>query len=381
LHSDGHRLYLLVKADGRKSWIFRYCLAGKQHDIGFGSALDVSLAEARVKATDANQLLLQGIDPLVHKKAAAVRVDVPTFGAVATDFIAMKTAESRNAKHAAQIRMTLEQYAKPLWDLPVNAIGIDDVLRVLQPHWTERPETASRLRGRIESVLDTARAKGLRDGENPARWKGHLDKLLPRAAKLSRGHHAALPYADMPAFMLRLREQEGVGAKALEFTILTAARSGEVRGMEWREVDLDSKVWAVPASRMKAGREHRVPLTERAVAVLRAMAEANRGDLVFPGAGGKALSDMTLAAVLKRMSVDVTVHGFRSSFRDWAGDETHFAREIAEACLAHSVGDQVEAAYRRSDALERRRELLSAWGRYLDEPREGNILPLRRAGS
>jgi integrase len=265
--------------------------------------------------------------------------------------------------------MTLTAYCEPIRKKPVDEIDTDAVLEVLRPIWQEKPETASRLRGRIEAVLDAARAKGHipRNEANPARWRGHLDKLLAKRQKLTRGHHAAMDYAAVPAFIGQLRERAATAALALEFTILTATRSGEMRGAQWHELDLEKKVWVVPPTRMKAGREHRIPLCDRAVEIVKAMSEAKTGDFVFPGSDGKRqLSIMAMDMLLRRMKVDITVHGFRSAFRDWAGNETEFAREIAEAALSHVIGDKAEQAYRRGDALEKRRALMDAWAKYCE---------------
>lgn len=278
----------------------------------------------------------------------------------------------RNAKHLAQWKMTLgPAYCGKLRGQHLDDITTDDVLAVLSPIWQKKNETASRLRGRIERVLDAAKAKGLRSGDNPARWRGHLDTLLAKRQKLQQGHHAALPYAEMPAFVAGLRAREAVAARALEFAILTIARSGEVLGATWHEIDMEKKVWTVPAGRMKAGREHRVPLSEAALAVLKAMEplrEAVDGvSYVFPGQRPKRpLSGMAMAMLLRRQKHEqkITVHGFRSSFRDWAGEETSFASETAEASMSHAVGDAAERAYRRGDALEKRRELMNAWAAY-----------------
>lgn len=274
--------------------------------------------------------------------------------------------------------MTLREYAAPIREKPVNEVGTEHVLAVLKPIWLEKPETASRLRGRIEHVLDAARAKGYRDGVNPALWRGHLDKLLPKRPKLSRGHHAALPYQDVAAFVGRLREREAVAAIALEFAILTAARSGEVLGARWDEIDLDRKVWTIPADRMKAGRDHRVPLSGRAAEMVQSLSSARVGAFVFPGQrSGKPLSSMALEMVLRRMKVEnATVHGFRSAFRDWCGNETHFPRELAEAALAHVIGDKAEQAYRRGDALEKRRAMMEAWAAYCDPIEHDNVIKL-----
>jgi integrase len=272
----------------------------------------------------------------------------------------------RNEKHKAQWKSTLETYAVPLRGKPVDTITTDDVLNVLKPIWAAKAETASRVRGRIEKVLDAAKAKGYRDGENPARWRGHLDHLLPRPSKRTRGHHAAMPYEDVAAFIAKLREREAAAALALELCILTAARSGEILGMQWSEIDLDKKIWTVSANRMKAGREHRVPLSSRAITILNQLEKGRAGEFVFPGqVHNKPLSNMAMEMILRRMQIEnATVHGFRSSFRDWAGNVSNFPREVVETALAHVIGDKAEQAYRRSDALEKRRKLMDQWAAY-----------------
>jgi integrase len=282
----------------------------------------------------------------------------------------------RNEKHKAQWKSTLATYAAPLKDKPVDTIGTDDVLAVLKPIWTTKPETASRVRGRIEKVLDAAKAKGFRQGENPARWRGHLDHLLPRQSKLARRHHAAMPYERVAAFIGELRQRESVAAPALEFCILTAARTGEVLGARWSEIDLDKRVWTLPPDRMKAGREHRVPLSDRAMSILRKLQEAKSGDFVFPGqVRNKPLSNVAMDMVIRRLKPEnVTVHGFRSSFRDWAGNVSSFPREIVETALAHVIGDKAEQAYRRSDALDKRRKLMEAWAAYCEPKAPNNVV-------
>lgn len=288
-----------------------------------------------------------------------------TFGEAADAFIKGMSASWRNEKHQAQWEMTLRVYCESIRRKRVSDISTDDVLGILQPIWGTKPETASRLRGRIERVLDFAKARGLREGENPARWRGHLNLILPRRQKLTRGHHKAMPFKGLPSFMQRLRLSNGVSARALEFLILTAARSGEVLGMRWDEVDIDEMVWTVPAHRMKGAREHRVPLSPRAMEILGEMRDTRVSEYVFPGfKRDRPLSVMALEMILRRMQIDATVHGFRSAFRDWVGERTDFPREIAEAALAHLVGDEVERAYRRGDALEKRRELMAAWAIY-----------------
>ncbi len=340
---------------------------GKRREMGLGSAREVSLANARELAAAARQKVRDGIDPIATRNSELAKV--PTFGEMADTYIEAMAPQFRNAKHVDQWRMTLREYAGPIRSKRVDLVTTEDVLSVLKPIWSTKAETAYRLRGRIERVLNAAKAKGYRSGENPAAWRGHLANLLPKRHKLTRGHHAAMPYADAPAFLAKLRARDGVAALALEFTILTAARSGETRGATWQEIDLILKVWTIPAHRMKAGREHRVPLSAGALAILNRLAEfgSESSQFVFPGNKiGRPLSVMALDMLLRRMQVDVTVHGFRSAFRDWCGEETSYPREIAEAALAHVVGDQTERAYRRGDALRRRRDLMSAWSDFLE---------------
>ncbi len=408
LYGDGDGLFLDItevrtkdgSGAGSKSWQFVYRSpvhrierngksVGKQRRMGlgvFGTDADkVSLAAARALAEAARAVIKQGLDPLDerNREAAPVKI-VPTFGEMADAFIEAMAPSWKNEKHAEQWRMTLKQYAAPLRAKPVDQIAVADVLECLKPHWEQRPETADRLRGRIERVLNAAKAKGHRTGENPAAWRGHLENLLPRRQKLTRGHHDAMPWGDVPAFLADLRKREGIAALTLEFLILTAARSGEARGARWAEFDLAGNVWTIPAQRMKAGSEHRVPLTPRMLAILELLKPLRRSDdLVFPGTREGAIqSDMTLAAVLKRMKVsDVTVHGFRSSFREWAGDATSYPRELAEEALAHVVGSKVERAYRRGDALEKRRDMMAAWEKFCVAPVGGNVVPLRKADS
>lgn len=335
----------------------------KRREMGLGSFLAVSLAKAREKAAACRAILGDGGDPITARDQNRT---VPTFAEAAHELIGVMAPAWRSPKHRAQWVMTLgDAYCARLRLKPVNAVDTEDVLAVLKPIWQSRPETASRLRGRIEAVLSWAKAHGYRGGENPAAWRGHLDKLLPKRRALARGHHSALSYSELPTFVARLRERKGTGALALEFAILTAGRSGEVLGARWNEFDLDAKVWVVPGSRMKAGREHRVPLSDRAVDIIDQMRCGKTCEFVFPsGRRGAPLSAMAMGMLLRRMGVDATVHGFRSAFRDWAGNETHIAREIAEAALAHSIGDKAEQAYRRSDALEKRRALMALWSSF-----------------
>ncbi len=389
-HADGGGLFLVRDDKGRSRWVFMWTREGKRREMGLGPAHKdgVSLASAREAAADARDALMKGRDPIeARDEARRAPVPVPTFGDFADALVKTLGTQWRNEKHRAQWAMTLKTYAKPLRSRPVDRIDTEAVLDVLKPLWEAKPETASRLRGRIERVLDAAKAKGHRRGENPARWRGHLDHLLPKRQKLSRGHHAALAYDDLPAFVGQLRQREGVAARALEFVILTAARSGEVRGARWSEIDLKAKVWTVPATRMKAGREHRVPLCARAIELLesvRPLASDAKPDkaFVFPGpAAGKSLSENAFGALLKRMKVDVTAHGFRSSFRDWTGEVSTFPREVAEAALAHVIGDSTERAYRRGDALEKRRKLMDAWAGYVaPRPAGSNVKHLARKG-
>lgn len=376
-YSDGKGLTLIVSPTGARKWVLRFQWQGKPREMGLGAAEAANLSLAREKAAHARLLIAKGIDPIAERQKA----QVPTFGQCADDYIAAKQSEWRNEKHRAQWSMTLAEYAGPLRAKAVDTIDTTAVLSVLNPIWQDKPETASRLRGRIEHVLDAARAAGHRSGENPARWRGHLDKLLPKRAKLTRGHHAAMPYAEVPAFIGALRERDAMAAKALAFSVLTAARTGEVIGAKWSEIDLDAQVWTIPAARMKAGREHRVPLSGAAVELLRPLALNKTGDFVFPGnKQGKPLSNMAMDMALRRMNVgEFTVHGFRSSFRDWAGNETSFAREIAEAALAHVVGDATERAYRRGDALEKRRSLMEAWANHCIAKRNEQIIEFSTA--
>jgi len=370
-HNDGGGLYLNVSKAGNKSWVFLYKRDGARwpKEMGLGAYPDVSLSLARDLAAECRRQLAAGLDPLEEKK----KVAEPTFAEAAAALISSMGASWRNAKHKAQWEMTLgDSYCKAIRPKKVSAINTDDVLSVLNPIWQSKPETASRLRGRIERVLDFAKARGWRTGENPALWRGHLKNILPAPKKLSRGHHAAMPYKKVPEFVSRLRAHPSLSARALELLILTAARTGEVVKMEWPEVDFDAAVWTVPAERMKANRVHRVPLSTRALDILKELHAARTGRFVFPGEQRrktdskteKSLSNMSLAMLLRRLETDVTAHGFRSSFRDWAGDCTSFPRELAEASLAHRVGDATELAYRRSDAIERRRALMTAWCDY-----------------
>jgi integrase len=376
-YDDGRGLRLIVRPSGARSWILRYQLDGRRRDMGLGRWPETTLAMAREKALELRREIDAKRDPLVQRRQAK---GLP-FQAAAEALIEGKRPGWRNAKHAAQWGATLRTYVYPkLGDRDVQAVDTRGILDVLRPIWSEKPETASRVRQRIEAVLDYAAAIGARTGDNPARWKGHLDHLLPQPGKVKRvEHHAALDWREAPAFMAELAKREGVAARALAFAVLTAARSGEVRGMRWAEVDRAAAVWTVPADRIKAGREHRVPL---ALAALALLGEPGRADaLVFPSPGDptRPLSDMTLAAVLRRMGRgDVTVHGFRSTFRDWAGETTAHPREVVEAALAHRLKDKAEAAYARGDLFAKRRRLMEDWAAYLARAEQATVLPLER---
>ncbi|WP_315920150.1 tyrosine-type recombinase/integrase [Mesorhizobium sp. SP-1A] len=370
---DGGGLWLVTKGQGRY-WILDYRHGGKRREMGIGPLHTIGLAEARQKAEAARQLLRQGIDPIEHRAVETIEVarlaaNVKTFGQYADDYIdaAVKAGRWRGAKTEARWRNMLTNHAAPMRDKALDAIDVTQVLSVLRPLWGEKQETAEKLRESIERVLDSARVEGLRSGENPAAWKGNLEHVLHKPDALSRTtHHAAMPHSAVADFMKKLAAVDGIGARALEFTILTACRSGEARGATWDEVDLDSAVWTIPAGRMKGGKQHRVPLSGAALAVLADMKAKRLNDIVFPGIRDKKpLSDMSLAKALKSAGGgDFTVHGFRSTFRDWATEIAQSPREIAEAALSHAVGDAVERSYARSDALERRRALMSDWAAY-----------------
>ncbi len=366
-------LLLQVTPSGARSWLLRATVKGRRVQIGLGGYPDTTLAQARTRARDIRDQVWQGIDPLADKRRL-------TFAQAMEKTLAARTAEFRNEKHKKQWRSTLDKYAVPvLGDMAVSDIGVSDVLRVLEPVWRERTETASRLRGRIEAVLSWATVGGHRTGDNPARWRGNLDAVLPKPGKVAKvKNYPALSLADAADWFTDLRKRDGMATRALEFVALTAARSGEVRGATWAEIDLDAGVWTIPAARMKAQREHRVPLTPEAVALLQALPRMQNSDHVFPAARGGELSDMALSACMKRINEardgryldprsgrPAVPHGLRSSFRDWAAERTEFERELAEIALAHNVGSAVERAYRRADMIEKRREMMSAWASFL----------------
>lgn len=366
-------LAMQINDSGARSWILRATVGARRRDIGLGGFPDVTLAGAREAARTARAKIKEGIDPVEESKAkrsalVAAQAAAITFGEAAAKFIEAHESGWKNAKHAAQWSSTLETYAFPtIGKIRVSDIETAHVITILEKIWTTKTETASRLRGRIESVLDWATVRGYRKGENPARWKGHLDMLLPARAKVQKvEHHAALDYREVGAFMAELAKIEGMGARALEFAILTVARSGEVRGATWAEIDEKAGIWTIPAGRMKAEKEHRIPLTSTALALLAKLPRIAGTDLIFPNSNEtpSALSDMTLTAVLRRMGVAVTAHGFRSTFRDWAGETTAYPREVIEHALAHQLKDKAEAAYARGTLFDKRRRLMADWAKH-----------------
>ncbi|MFP3584147.1 tyrosine-type recombinase/integrase [Paraburkholderia sp. SIMBA_055] len=383
-------LYLKVASETSRSWVLRVVVAGKRREIGLGAYAESGLgvAAARAKALAVRAEIASGVDPIMQKKEAASRLRASqalemTFEQAAKRFITAKEPEWRNSKHGAQWTYTLEEFAYPLiGKMMVRHVTRAHVTEILEPIWTTKTETASRLRGRIEAILDWARVKGFRDeGINPAAWRGNLDKLLSAPKKTKRvRNHPALPIGEMGAFMVTLRATEGVSARCLEFSILTAARSGEARFAEWPEIDLEKKVWSVPAEKMKAKKEHRVPLSPAAVRLLQSIERKPGIDLVFPSPrSGRALSDMSLLELMRRQSLEATPHGFRSTFRDWAGEYTNYPRELAEVALAHIKGDATEAAYWRGDVLEKRRRMMTDWAEFCAKPIEpGEVIPINR---
>jgi integrase len=367
-------LHLQVTLGGARSWVLRLMIGSKRREIGLGAYPAVTLAMAHDKARQARDAVGQGIDPIEQRKALkselkAKQASSVTFDAAAKAYIEAIESEWRNPKHGKQWTATLATYASPVMGkMLVADIGLPHVLSVLEPIWQSKTETAKRVRGRIESVLDWATTRGYRSGLNPARWKGHLDSVLAAPGKIAKPeHHRALAVADVGAFMAALRQREGTGARALEFCILNASRSGEVRGARWSEFDLDRAIWTIPGSRMKAGRDHRVPLSDDSLSLLEKLPRFADNDLVFVSPRGGPLSDMTLSAVLQRMSVDAVPHGFRSTFRVWAEERTSFPPSVAEMALAHVNGDRVEAAYLRTDLFEKRRRMMADWAAFLSK--------------
>jgi integrase len=389
-HSDGGNLFLIVDEGGARRWMCRYQIRGRRREMGLGGYPKVSLAAARSAAHAAGELMGQGIDPLEHRrlKAEATKTEnaaSETFGSFADRWFSTKVEPGlENEKHKYQWRQTLgDAYCAKLRLRPIGDVNSDDVLAVLTPVWLKVPETAKRLRGRIEAVLDAAKAARVRSGDNPARWKGHLAHLLPKSPTLTRGHHKALPWGDVPDLMLRLKDRDAVAAEALQFIILTASRPGEGLGVRWSEIDTKLKVWVAPAKRMKERKEHRVPLSTGALEVLKRMERFRTDDpngLVFPGETVRPMSPATLVRLRARMKEQhYTTHGFRSSFRDWAAERTNAAREVAEGCLAHAVGDATELAYLRSDFLEKRRDLLQRWSDHCEGLSASGVHHLRVA--
>lgn len=393
-HADGAGLHLLVKESGARSWVYRFMLNGKSRDIGLGAAAGpdaISLADARDAAAALRLKVKAGTDPLEERQrmaaeaeaaAQAAKIAGIAFRAVAEAYIAANEDGWRNPKHRQQWRNTLNTYVYPvIGDLPVAEVATAHVLQIIEPIWREKAETASRVRGRIETVLDAAKARGYRGGENPARWRGHIAQILPARARLTRGHHKALPYDGIPAFVAKLQQREAVAALALEFTILTAARTNEVLGATWDEIDTDKAVWTIPAARMKAAREHRIPLTPRALEILETVKALGKAH-VFPSDRGGKLSGMAMTMLLRRMKADVTVHGFRSAFRDWAAECTGFPHEVCEMALAHTIGNKAEAAYRRGDLFQKRQRLMDDWATYCGSGEAaggGTVSPIRMA--
>ena len=386
MHADGNGLYLYVKGNGTKSWIFRYQIRGRRREMGLGSLAGLPTVAARAEAARLKALVAQNRDPLDVKRAAKAIIiserkaakneadaKATTFRVLAKQYITAQESGWRNAKHRQQWENTLATYAYPvIGDLPVRDITVPHVLQILQPIWSTKPETASRVRMRIEAVLNSAKLLGWRSGENPAVWRGGLEALLPRISKVKRvRHHPALPWDEIAVFVAKLRVRDGISPRAVEFAILTAARSGEVRFASWNEIDRERKLWIIPAERMKAGREHRVPLSQTALDLLDRLPRIDGARRLFPGARNKPLSDMSLGAVLKRMGFgDYTVHGFRSTFRDWAAENSLHSAETVEMALAHAIENQVEAAYRRGDLIAKRRALMDDWADWCNRDQE-----------
>ena len=377
-YADGDCLYLQVNEGNRKRWIVLARINGKRAELGVGSARDVKLKDARDSASALLKRIKDGEDPRIKATPDPVpevekrQLERHTFRQSAETYIAAHEAGWKNDKHRQQWRNTLATYVYPtIGDMPVADIGTAEVMAILEPIWRAKPETAGRIRGRMETVLDAAKARGLRQGENPARWRGHVEAMLPPRKRLSRGHHKAMPYEEVPAFVGQLHDRDATAALALEFTLLTAARSGEVLGATWAEIDLDKAVWTIPPARMKAGREHRVPLSTRATEILRKVHPLGKKTApespVFPSARGNQLSVMAMAMLMRRMEIDVTVHGFRSSFRDWAAETTQFPHEVCEMALAHTIANQAERAYRRGDLFTKRVEMMEAWAIYCSD--------------
>jgi integrase len=388
LHPDGGGLYVRVTAKGTKSWIFRYSSAGNTRDMGLGAFPTVTLAKARELAMECRRCRQDGGDPIEARASERIAatlegLQATTFKACAEQVISSHEIGWRNAKHRQEWRRTLTAYVYPSFgDVPVAKVTTEHVLAALQPIWSTKTETASRLRGRIEAVLALAKARGMRSGENPAQWRGHLAKILPARARVKNvQHHAAIPHSELPDFIKQLRKSRSIiSARALEFLILTVARSGEALGARWNEIDLDQRMWTVPAERMKAGKDHRVPLSDRAIRILKEMAEVRQNDFVFPGMRqGQPIGIVAMPRELHRIRDDITIHGFRSAFKDWCAECTNTLNFVSEAALAHVIADKVEAAYRRTDLLEKRRSLMEQWAAYCGRPpASAEVVPLQR---
>ena len=382
VYGDGAGLYIRVTETGTKHWIHRFSLHGKAHWMGLGPYPEITLTEARLKNMEARRTRLAGVNPINARNAAIAKAQSLTFQECADQYIASHRSSWKGLKHFVKWTNSIAAYCGPvIGKLPVNEIDVGLIMRVLDPIWTTKMSTARNIRSRIESILDWATVRGYREGNNPARWKGNLDHLLPKSSR-AKGtkHHAALGYTQMGDLMGELRQQDGISAKALEYAILTACRSGEVRLATWGEVNLKNRVWIIPAERMKVGKEHRVPLSDDAMAILNQMDQSTT--FIFPGRSGRLLSDMSLTKVLRRMGhIDTTVHGFRSTFRDWAAESTAYPQHVAEMALAHTIGDKVEAAYRRGDLFTKRTRMMEDWARFCNQTQSGAVLPLRKSNT
>jgi integrase len=389
MYGDGGGLWLQITTGAaghaNRSWIFRFAINGRRREMGLGPAHTIGLKDARAKAAELRKLVHEGRDPITERDAQKAALAAATAKQVTFDECAASYSRAHSpkwsAKHAYQWSSAMTRFASPiLGKLPVDIIDVGLVVKVLEPIWHERPETASRLRGGIESVLAWATVRQFRSGDNPARWNGHLQELLPsRREILPVEHFAALPYREVPGLMAKLRERDGVRERALELLVLCASRAGEILGARWDEIDIAERLWTIPPSRMKSGKEHRIPLCDRAIAILEEMKLRKRNDFVFPGERRENLGESPMRELLKRLGYKATIHGMRSAFRDWAGEQTNFAREVCEAALAHAVGNKVEQAYRRGDALEKRRRLMQAWADYCSRPigAGATVTPLR----
>ncbi|MBZ0330682.1 tyrosine-type recombinase/integrase [Halomonas sp. ANAO-440] len=374
-HEDGGGLRLVVSGGGAKKWVLRFTLKGKRREMGLGSFPDTGLADARRKAEHYRRLAKDGADPIQARDAEQQETSTPTFTSCAARYIQSHRRSWRNAKHARQWVSTLKTYARPvIGNMPVDEIDTQDIVSILNPIWTSKTETAKRVQGRIENVLDYAAAHKYRDEANPARWRGHLDKLLAKPSRVKKvSHHPAMPYDEVAAFMAELQGNTSISSKALQLLMLTATRTSEVLRSEWPEIDLDNETWAIPADRMKARREHRVPLSTQAVSLLSDLPRVQGNPYVFPGARlGRPLSNMAMLQLMRGMGYgvggncgDYVPHGFRSSFRDWTGEVTSYPRDVAEMALAHTIENKVEAAYRRGDLFEKRRAMMQEWANYI----------------